>query len=58
MCLMVLVSSAPFNAVGPFYNGDAASAPSFDIKVVHCKCLRGSKSLSLKKLTARTIGAL
>jgi len=22
----------PFNAVGPFYNGDMASAPSFDIK--------------------------
>ena len=35
-CLVVILSvvdCAPFNGVGPFYNGDAASAPSFDIKV-------------------------
>ena len=36
-CLVALVvlcvaEALPFNAVGPFYNGDAASAPSFDIK--------------------------
>jgi len=34
-CLAIILSvvdCAPFNAVGPFYNGDAASAPSFDIK--------------------------
>ena len=27
------MSSAPFNANGQFYNGDAASAPAFDIQV-------------------------
>ena len=36
VCLAIVLSvvdCAPFNAEGPFYNGDAASAPSFDIKV-------------------------
>ena len=35
-CLAVILSvvdCAPFNAEGGFYNGDAASAPSFDIQV-------------------------
>merc|ERR1712098_768016 len=35
LCLAVILSfvqSAPFNAEGGFYNGDAGSAPSFDIK--------------------------
>ena len=31
--ILSVVDCAPFNAVVPFYNGDAASAPSFDIKV-------------------------
>merc|ERR1711936_1116437 len=30
--LLLTVDAMPFNAVGPFYNGDMASAPSFDIK--------------------------
>ena len=30
---LTIVDAAPFNAVGPFYNGNAASAPSFDIQV-------------------------
>jgi len=30
--ILVLVSARPQNAVGPFYNGDMASSPSFDIK--------------------------
>merc|ERR1712025_690955 len=30
--VLSLVECAPFNAEGPFYNGDMASAPSFDIK--------------------------
>jgi len=29
---VTIVDAAPFNAVGPFYNGNAASAPSFDIQ--------------------------
>ena len=29
----MLVSSKPYNGVGPFYNGDMASDPSFDIRV-------------------------
>jgi len=29
---LTIVDAAPFNAVGPFYNGNAASAPSFDIQ--------------------------
>ena len=32
-CLALLVSSMPYNGVGPFYNGDIASDPSFDIRV-------------------------
>ena len=35
-CIAVILSvvdCAPFNGVGPFYNGNAASAPSFAIKV-------------------------
>jgi hypothetical protein len=37
VCLVVFVLAelalaAPFNAVGPFYNGDIARLPYFDIK--------------------------
>jgi len=31
-CLAMMISGMPYNAVGPFYTGDMASAPSFDIK--------------------------
>ena len=47
VCLAIVLSvvdCAPFNAEGPFYNGDAASAPSFDIKVGFvCKNKKSSK---------------
>ena len=47
LVMAMLVSSMPYNGVGPFYNGDVASDPLFDIRVGGATFSQGLQSCIL-----------